>query len=273
MPPVMSMTTFSYSAVFFYLLASIWLGWRVFRPAAETNTKLPVTIPGSLALLLHVLVLHQRIFLEGGLNFGFFNALSLICWAAALLVVIGTLLRPLENQALVFFPAAAVALLLEQTFNSPHILSDSTTLGLRLHILLSVTSYSLLAIAALQAVILSIQERQLRNKHPVAAMRIFPPMQIMEELLLQFLGLGFFLLSLSLATGLMFVHDIFAQHLAHKTTLSILAWIIFGTVLSGRRLKGWRGQTLIRWTLGGFVALMLAYFGSKLVLELILHRT
>ena len=80
------------------------------------------------------------------------------------------------------------------------------------------------------------------------------------------------MLSLSLATGLMFLHDIFAQHLVHKVVLSILAWIIFGTILWGHWTAGWRGKKLISWTIGGFICLMLAYFGSKLVLELILKR-
>jgi len=143
---------------------------------------------------------------------------------------------------------------------------------MRFHILISITAYSVLAMAALQSIVFALQEHQLRHKHPVRAMRLLPPLQTMEELLVQLLTIGFFLLSLSLATGLMFVHDIFTQHLAHKTILSILAWVIFALVLCGRWSLGWRGQKLIRWTLSGFAILMLAYFGSKLVLELILHR-
>ena len=80
------------------------------------------------------------------------------------------------------------------------------------------------------------------------------------------------MLSLSLATGLMFLYDIFTQHLAHKTVFSIVAWIIFGILLWGHWSKGWRGKMLINWTIGGFVCLVLAYFGSKLVLEIILKR-
>ena len=40
----------------------------------------------------------------------------------------------------------------------------------------------------------------------------------------------------------------------------------------GRHRYGWRGRTAIIWTLAGFVMLILAYFGSKAVLELVLHR-
>jgi ABC-type uncharacterized transport system permease subunit len=94
----------------------------------------------------------------------------------------------------------------------------------------------------------------------------------MEYLLFQMLTTGIVFLTLSLASGLLFIEDLFAQHLVHKTVLSILAWIIFTGLLIGRSRYGWRGQTAIRWTLIGFALLLLAYFGSKLVLELILHR-
>jgi len=94
----------------------------------------------------------------------------------------------------------------------------------------------------------------------------------MESLLFQMLGTGIVFLTISLVSGFLFIEDLFAQHLVHKTVLSILAWIIFTGLLIGRSRYGWRGQTAIQWTLIGFVLLLLAYFGSKLVLELILHR-
>jgi ABC-type uncharacterized transport system permease subunit len=94
----------------------------------------------------------------------------------------------------------------------------------------------------------------------------------MESLLFQMLATGIVFLTLSLTSGFIFIENLFAQHLVHKTVLSILAWIIFTGLLIGRSRYGWRGQTAIQWTLIGFILLLLAYFGSKLVLELILHR-
>jgi ABC-type uncharacterized transport system permease subunit len=94
----------------------------------------------------------------------------------------------------------------------------------------------------------------------------------MEFLLFQLIGAGFVLLSISLVSGFLFLENMFAQHLAHKTVLAILAWMVFAVLLIGRLRHGWRGQTAIRWTLGGFLSLMLAYFGSKMVLEWILDR-
>jgi ABC-type uncharacterized transport system permease subunit len=92
----------------------------------------------------------------------------------------------------------------------------------------------------------------------------------METLLFQFLSFGFVGLSASLVTGFIFLEDIFGQHLVHKTVLSIIAWVILGILLIGRFKFGWRGKTAIRWSLSAFALLMLAYFGSKLVLEFIL---
>ena len=71
---------------------------------------------------------------------------------------------------------------------------------------------------------------------------------------------------------MIFLEDIFAQHLVHKTVLSLVAWCIFAILLWGRHVLGWRGNTAVKLTLAGFVVLMLAFFGSKLVLEVILQR-
>ena len=92
----------------------------------------------------------------------------------------------------------------------------------------------------------------------------------MESLLFNFLIFGFIGLSASLATGFIYLQDIFAQHLVHKTVLSIIAWFVLAVLLFGRFKFGWRGKTAIRWTLSSFLLLMLSFFGSKLVLEFIL---
>lgn len=235
------------------------------------SMKNTIFVLGGIALVAHAIVLYQHINTIDGWNLGFYNALSLMSWVVALLVVVVAIIKPAENLAIVFLPAASLALLLEIVFPSEYILSDTSTIGLQVHILLSVSAYSLLSIAALQAVLLAIQENQLRNKRPVKVMHLLPPMQTMEELLVQLIAIGFFLLSMSLASGMVFVHDIFAQDLAHKTILSMMAWFVFAVVLWGRWSNGWRGKQLIRWTLGGFILLMLAYFGSKMVYELILQ--
>jgi ABC-type uncharacterized transport system permease subunit len=127
-------------------------------------------------------------------------------------------------------------------------------------------------IGTFQALLLAIQDKFLKTKQVSKIIDILPPLQIMEQLLINIIVIGFFLLSLSLATGIVFIYDIFEQHLTHKTVLSILAWIIYAILLWGRWSFGWRGKRIINWVLGGFLTLLLAYVGSKFALEFIFHR-
>lgn len=128
-----------------------------------------------------------------------------------------------------------------------------------------------MTIAVLQSLLLLLQNRQLKTRKPAGIIRTFPPLQTMESLLFGFLWAGWLSLSLSLVSGWLFLQDLFAQHLAHKTLLACVAWVVFGVLLWGRHQLGWRGGKAIRWTQAGFLLLMLAYFGSKWVREFILH--
>jgi ABC-type uncharacterized transport system permease subunit len=103
--------------------------------------------------------------------------------------------------------------------------------------------------------------------------RNLPALDVLEGLLFQLITAGFIVLTVSLATGLVFVNDLFAQHLVHKTVLSIFAWLVFGTLLWGRQFRGWRGRVAVRLTLAGIGLLLLSYFGSKLVLEVLLGQS
>jgi ABC-type uncharacterized transport system permease subunit len=224
------------------------------------------------ALAVHALVLYRHVATQHGLDLQFVNALSLVSWLIALLWMLTALAQPVQNLALAILPLAAVTLLL-QVLVPPHgERLEEAGLGIDLHILSSLLAYSVLSIAAVQAVLLAVQEKHLREKHPGGFVRALPPLQTMENLLFRMITVGFVLLSLALGSGLLFVEDIFTQHLVHKTVLSTLAWMVFASLLWGRWRFGWRGRTAIRWTLGGFLSLMLAYFGSKWVLEIILKR-
>lgn len=255
-----------YSSATFLLLRRLAMGIE-----AQSRPKmLALGLAGGGAVA-HILLLNHLILTPYGLNLSFFHVLSLTCWLATLLVLFSALKHPLENLAIGLLPLSAIALLLQSFGNNSGTLITVGT-GLKVHILLSIFSYSLLGIAALQALLLAVQNRHLRNRHPGGFVRALPPLETMEQLLFRMIGLGYILLSLSLLTGATYLEDIFAQHLVHKTVLSVAAWLVFAVLLWGRWRHGWRGKVAVRWTLIGFVVLMLAYFGSKLVLELILHR-
>jgi ABC-type uncharacterized transport system permease subunit len=133
-------------------------------------------------------------------------------------------------------------------------------------------AFSVLSIAAVLAILLAVQERALRHRQFGNWLRALPPLTLTETLLFRLIAAGFVLLSLTLLTGILFVDDLLGQHLAHKTVLSIIAWLVFGVLLYGRWRHGWRGRRAVNLTLIGMGVLLLAFFGSKFVLEVILHR-
>ncbi len=205
-------------------------------------------------------------------NFSFFSTAALVSLIVALLLLIAALNKPVEKLGIVVFPIAALMLALDINFaDNPSPLSTHNW-AMTTHILTSIIAFSLLNIAALQALLLAFQDQQLKSHPPKRFIQSLPSLQAMESLLFQMLATGLAFLTISLLSGFLFIEDLFAQHLVHKTVLSLMAWVIFSGLLTGRCCYGWRGQTAIRWTLTGFVLLLLAYFGSKFVLELVLHR-
>jgi ABC-type uncharacterized transport system permease subunit len=263
--------TLSVTTILFYIGAATTQLYPM--TTARLAHKRLLFIAGMIAISLHGILLYGQIFISSGINFGFFNAASLVTWGIALLLLVTLLAKPVENLLIVLFPLAALMVGLEMYFPSQRILATDLNFGVQLHIFYSILAYSILSIAALQAIFLAIQDYQLHHKHPGWALQMLPPLQVMEVLLVQMIGIGVILLTASLLSGFIFLENIFAQHLVHKTVLSMVAWLIFVALLWGRWQYGWRGKTLVRWNLSGFFILMLAYFGSKLVLELILKRT
>ena len=262
-------------ALIAYLTAAATLGWPLWRGPEPVRRGLHVggaVLLTGVALAAHGALLWQSIYLHEGINLGVFNALSLLGWMLVLLWLIGLSTEPLENLALFILPLAGLTAILGEVFPSDHLVPVEGQLGLGFHILVSVVAYGILTLAALHAVVVGIQDQRLRGHRAGRFLRTLPSLQAMENLLFEMIMAGFVLLTLSLLSGFLFLEDIFAQHLVHKTALSILAWFVFGSLLVGRMAAGWRGRTAIRWTLGGFASLMLAYFGSKIVLELILNR-
>jgi ABC-type uncharacterized transport system permease subunit len=245
-------------------------------PRAAAQTTRPVlrrrfTLSlAATALLLHAWVSFSAAGLPGSLSLPIFTALAVTALGIVLLQLVLCLTQPADYLGLAVYPFAAVALFASQ-FN----IGETTQLrpAIQVHALLSILAYALLALAAAQAILVAVQRHFLTRHKPGGFMRALPPFETTESLLFALLATGFTLLTLSLASGFFYLDNMFAQHLVHKTVLSSLAWGIFGLLLLGRWRFGLRGRRVVHWTLAGFIVLILAYFGSKLVLELILHRT
>ncbi len=259
-------------AISLYLLTTVLLMLRCRGSArVEHLGKTLLLLPGFVALLAHAYVLQDEMLSPIGINLGFYNALSLVMAFIALLTLVSTLRFPMEVLSMLVLPLTGLSIAVDIGTESNHLLAPGSSAGLIAHVITSLIAYSVLGLAALHAILLSVQNRYLHNRQPGGIIKLLPPLKTMETLLFETITVGFALLSISLLTGLVFLENMFDQHLAHKTVLSITAWVVFAILLGGRILLGWRGKTAIRWTLGGFVSLMLAYFGSKLVLEILLR--
>lgn len=259
---------FSAIAVLFYIGAwAILLHFVLRGEPLKPSRVLWITAVG---LGFHGIAVYFSLVAETGYQFGFFKVPSLFMWVINSIVLLSSLKKPLHNLFLLLLPFSIIAILVGLVFDAPVAFTEQRSAGVIVHILLSILSYSLLTIASLQALLLAYQNKRLKEKHPKGFIGLLPPLQTMETLLFELVWAGELLLTLSILSGAIFIEDMFAQHLVHKTVFSIISWFIYAILLWGRHTIGWRGSAAIRWTLGGFVALMLAYFGSKLVLEVIL---
>lgn len=242
---------------------------RNFVQKNQQARPLPIGIVTIIALIFHAADIFFTMNSAGGWDLGLFSTLSVAAWIMAFIALLSGLKFPKAHPGMLIYPLVALSLILKQSLPT----EPGTVLSppaLEWHILLSLTAYSLLSLAALQAIILAIQDKQLRDNNLAGSVRKLPPLQTMESGLFQLIKAGFFFLTIGLLTGFIFLDDIFAQHLVHKTVLSIIAWCVFATLLWGRQQYGWRGKTATKWTLIGFAFLVLAFFGSKLVLEFII---
>ena len=234
-------------------------------------TRSHAIIVSALALLAaaaHAVSLMGTAFDSGALNFSFFNSLSVTAWFTVVLLLLVSIGRPVLSLGLIVFPIAAVVVGCALVFARQSALSVEPEL--QWHVIISVIAYALLTMAAVQSILVALQDKRLRTHRTGGVLNALPSLKLMEQVLLQLLIASFLLLLLALVTGFIFLYDLFAQRLVHKTILSILAVVLLAILLVGHFRFGWRGQKAARMTLGAYFALLLGYFGSKFVKELLL---
>jgi ABC-type uncharacterized transport system permease subunit len=232
---------------------------------------------GHLSLIpiaMHGYLLWQGIFANGGFDLNVFNALSLIIWLTLLVYWVARFFYPIGTLQALVLPMAAVTLLLPGVFPADHQLAHTDLLAFKLHITVAMLAYSLFTIAMLHAVLISLVEKRLRHATLPRVLRDLPPLLTMESLLFRMIGIGFILLTLTLISGVMFSEEIFgkAWQFNHKVLFGFISWCVFAVLIGGHHFYGWRGRIAVRWTVSGFAFLLLAYLGSKFVLEQLLHR-
>ena len=259
------------SAAVLYIVAALGLGRRLRAGDAARGAGGPLLLAAAGAFLhlgLHAWSGHLR----GGPDLHFFAALSLVSLGMAALTVAAGKFERLEALGVIVFPVAAVWAVAYAAGGQSEASANVLAWPILLHAWLALLAYAALALAALFAAGLWLQERALRQRRITGVVRALPPLTQSESLLFRTLAGAFALLTLALATGLVFVENLFAQHLAHKTVLSLLSWAALATLLFGHWRWGWRGARAARWTLAAMALLLLAFFGSGFVYEFLLAR-
>ncbi len=257
-----------------YLACAVWLASSVYRAERHTARGQRITglTLGVLAVIVHAVFLWQAMFSAPQLALSVAETASLIGLIMAVIALVVSWQRP-RFAGIGAVLLAAVGIFAATTDEGARTFAlREHNWELAAHIVLSTIAYALLATAAVLAIALALLDRRLRSRQPLGWLSILPSVEALEAATFQAIGAGFAILTLALFSGFIFVEDLFAQNLSRKTILSCLAWIVFAILLFGRWRFGWRGRTAVRWTLAGFALLVLAYFGSKLVLESILGR-
>jgi len=259
-------------------LAQAWTTWRTLGASARGGAWRPVLLP--LLAAAHAVLLGLAIAGGGEFRFGFAQALSATLLLAVLVLWVEDMFVPVRGLDVLVLPVAAISVLLPLAWQGAEITTGADSTALRLHLLVAMAAYSLLTIAALHAMLMAVLDRRLHS--PLQAPRqgidrIFgqlPSLLALERLMFRLIGVGFVLLTATLVTGVLFSEQLFGRALRfeHKTVFTIASWLVFAALLGGRIVFGWRGRTALRWTFAGFMMMLLAYVGSRFVLEVVLGR-
>lgn len=261
-----------YAALAFYYWRTQWVAPGQ-RPA-HSGSPGPAHYYTLLPLALHTWTLSHSAFAPDGLHLGFGVAVSAILWLTVLIYWTGNFFYRLDGLQALVMPLAAVGALLPLVAPEAKPLPNTESLAFQVHLLIAIVAYSLFTIASLHVLLMTLLERRLHQGGMPVMLQRLPPLLTMEAMLFRILWTGFALLTLTLVTGVVFSEELFgkAATFNHKTVFGVASWLIFAALLGGRYAYGWRGRIAVRWTLAGFFTLVLAYIGSKFVLQVILGR-
>lgn len=238
------------------------------------------------AIVLHGIALHQSILRDEHLHLSWSLALSAAVWLGIIVFWLESLIIRIDGLQLLLLPAGAISCLLASLFPASQLVAHASDISLRAHLLIALAAYGLITVAALQALLMSALDRRLHFPGESAqtskgvlsvAGRLLdaqPPLLAQEQLLFRVIWIAFGALTLAVASGSLISLAATGKWLPfdHKTVFTLLSWITFGVLLVGRHVRGWRGRIALRYTLAGFAFIVLAYTGSRFVVEVILQR-
>jgi ABC-type uncharacterized transport system permease subunit len=266
------LTNFSLAAALLYVICP-------FIPASRHLLGLSLT---ALAWCLHGLALALSAYEPGALRIGFAVMWSSAIWISVLVYLVENRNFSLDGLRILILPQAAVTALMPLFFPGVIIALANKPAMFPWHIGIALLAYGTLTVAAFHALVMYVQDLHLHRIRGAQtqswlekALDRLPALLKMEHILFSLVSLGFVLLSLTVLSGVIFSEQFLgvAFKWDHKTVLSLLSWLLFAILLIGRQWRGWRGKPVLRITLFGFLSLLLAYVGSRFVLEVLLHRS
>ena len=256
-------------AILTYLISGLSAVWFLLKK--RPMNRLIIYGSAIFGVIVQTISLANNLFVAQMLQMSLIHSISICVWMTITVIIISSFTKPLHNLFTIFMPAGALILAIAHL--APQMAAPKLySAGMVIHILVSLLAYSIMIITTIQAILVDIQTKHLhehRFDSPLTS--VLPPLQSMERLMFEWLIIGFILLTAAIVTGALYVDNLLAQHLIHKTVLTFVSWLFFATLIFGHFYLGWRGQRASRLIYLGFGFLLVAFIGSKFVLEYLLR--
>lgn len=235
-----------------------------------------LSLPAARAWVVLAWCLHGAVLAWGLLgeqpHFGFAPALSVTAWLVAAVYGVESQIFPQLQTRWALCSIGAGAVLLALAFPGAP-MAPNASVWLPIHLAFGVACYGLFGTAVVHAWFMSRAEGRIRlAEDPHSGL----PLLTLERLTYRFVFAGFILLSATLVLGFLFGESVYGHGHAwqwnHKAVFSVLAWLTFAALVTGRSVFGWRGKRAVRMLYAGSIFLLLAYVGSRFVMEIVLGR-
>ncbi len=275
------LTLLSWASLLCYLAALAMLWQYTNRPEKHTAAiRSTVIIATVVGVIFHAIELYIRVINTQGAGSGFSmslgHSISLVALVVTTIFVLISMVRATTNLGLAILPTAILALLAGRWLNPAHEAINIAHPGFEWHIALGILTFAVLSLAFAQSLLILVQEKQLKSHHQRqtrVSLVALPALQSMETLLFQILWLGFVVLSITLALGLLVNRSEYGIVLLfnHHIVLTLLTWLAYAILLFGRHFFGWRGRQASIYTIICYSLFLIGYFGPRIVRELIIN--
>lgn len=269
------------NAIFYIIAAVLYLvsAWGIYSSARELDPKPKTWVRPAvgLGLIIQAYLIYEALFTHGTPHFGLALALSITLFSCTAILFVESFFTRIGTLLMFVLPLGAAGMLLPLAMPGTPLGPETASFTFRMHLLLAILSYSLMTLAMIQALMLTALQKWLRDgsineeceEGKVSILQNVPSLIEMENVLFRMLWSGFLILTAAVVFGALYTFNLYDTpfRFDHKTVTTIIAWVIFGVLLWGHHIKGWRGRFAARWVVVGFCMLMIAYIGVRLVVE------